>query len=228
MSLYGFGKKMIERTSNPRFVFFTGKVLTPEEFGYAALLMSFNNSKNLTDEWFRNESIGSMLGLAAAIRKYRFGADIFTTMLHVGIYLYHAKYVLRINDAVLKRVSNGLKAGINDILYPNGKSLEEDFKVFLRQYAFNISDILLSDILDSGDADSSGLIMKTWSSTYELIGAIAKTNSEDVDVVAGWLKEINSTDMISSGLWLRQNIDNTTFSAMRVMIGDGKIYYLDN
>jgi hypothetical protein len=223
MGFFGFGKN--KTTSNgPTFTFFDGRTTTPEEYGYVAVKTCCRQANGYIDEWFGVNTLGYDLGLAKAIERVRFGADIYTAMLYAGIYLYHAICNLHVDEIVVERIKKGFDDCLGDLIAPNGQKLDASFKIHLRQLAFSFINVLNQDVQEGADADPASYNIKSAPSTNALLDIIIKANSEGVSAstIQEWKNEINTSP---SGWWLRRSIDDTTMAAMVVMIRDGKITY---
>lgn len=78
---------------------------TPEKYGYLSVRVGSQSAIEQNNALFLDGAIGSTLGIAQAIKRVRFAADIYTTMLEVGVYMWHAASVLKVNGEVMARIA---------------------------------------------------------------------------------------------------------------------------
>ncbi|MEY4751032.1 MAG: hypothetical protein RIQ60_3246 [Pseudomonadota bacterium] len=203
MGIFGFGKSGPTPNAG-KFRFGDGSTHTPEEYGYLSVRVGSQTAVEQTNAVFGEGTLGSSLGLAAAVNRVRFAADIYTTMLEVGVYLWHAASMLKVNGEVMARIAKGVRHCLSDMRAPNGKPLEEDFKEFLLHQAYNFAIALQKDV-ELGSTLPLGVYRpEPLPSTALLVDMLLRSNSEDAAEVAAWREEMKSP----AGVWVQRRTLN--------------------
>jgi hypothetical protein len=197
MALFGF-RKTAPASDTPRFVFADGATLSLEQYGYLAVRNGSNTAVLLVNECFGEGTIGAKLGLAKAIAKVRFAADIYTNMLEVAIYLWHAVGILRVNGEVVERISKGILDCLGDLRAPNGHPLDQDFKEFLLRQAYNFTTALEKDADEAATRSAGVFYPQPLPSSALWLDILHRSNSDDQTTVEAWNGGFN--------IWLRTTL----------------------
>ncbi len=212
MGFFGFGKPASKPTSGV-FRFGDSSTHTPEEYGYLSVRVGFQSAVEQTNALFGEGTMGATLGVAQAIRRVRYAADIYTTMLEVGVYMWHAASMLKVNGQVMARISKGVQDCLTDMRAPNGKPLDQDFKDFLLQQAYKFALALEKDVEIGSSVPPDTYQAEPLPSTALLIDILLKSNSEDSVVVSKWREEMHSP----AGMWLWHVIEDSTLASMSAL-----------
>ena len=210
MGWLGFGNKS-QNSTGGTFIFPNDSRLSPEEYGYLAVGLGIECATEQTTSLFIEDSFGASLGLTQAIRKIRFSADIYTTTLEIGIYLWYAVEVLGVNDAVLKRIGKGIQDFLITLRTPNGQPLETEFIELLVSLANRFSIAIKKDV-EIQMTHSPGVFRpQPLPSTALLLDLLISSNSNDPMVQEQWRKELSGP----MKLWLQSMIEASTLGSMK-------------
>jgi hypothetical protein len=208
--------------STPRFVLATGAQLSPEEYGYMALRLGSESAIRFVNECLGEGTFAASLTLARAVRSVRFAADIYSTTMEVGIYLWYAASVLKVDGETMARVAKGVSDGLAGIIAPNGEALDAKFREFLLQQAYSFALAFEKDERDSLSTDSAPTYRPSpLPSTALLLDILHRSNSNDPQV----LKQMAEDQSSPQGLWLRNMIESSTLATVTALAREFRIKY---
>jgi hypothetical protein len=221
VGIFGFSKSTGTSSCGPRFVFANGTSHSPEEYGYLALQVGFQSAMTLVTEWFAKGSSGESLGLAKAVQEVRFPADVYTTMLEVGAYLWHAASSPEVDGAVIARVVKGVADGLAEVRMPSGQPLDAQTKESLLQHAKRFAAAIEQDVNKSTAAGEGTYRAAPLPSTALLLDMLRRSHSKDAAVIEQWKAELNSV----TGVWLWNSIEASTLATMSSLARDLKVRF---
>jgi len=134
-------------------------------------------------------------------------------MLYVGVYLWYAASMLKVEGQVVARISKGIRDCLTDMRMPDGNPLDQEFKEFLLQQAHNFAVAIDKDVQVGSDLPEDAYRRDPLPSAALLLDMLLRGNSADPADVSAWREELKSP----AGVWLWHSIEESTLASMNVL-----------